>query len=108
MEERKPPKHLKSEGRAFWEAVVGGFEIQEYHYAVLQTCCEALDDVAEARAMIAADGMVLKSEGKLARTHPATRVLKDSQMTFLRAQRELGVDQEPPGDIGRPPGPRGQ
>jgi P27 family predicted phage terminase small subunit len=105
MEKREPPKHLHDSGREYWQAVTGLFVLEDHHYAILQTACEALDRAAEARKEIERLGVLIVPEsGGMARANPATRTEKDSMVLFLRAQQALGLDLDEPGPVGRPPG----
>ena len=100
-----PPAHLRETGTAYWCAVVGTYELEDHHLAILATAAEALDRAAEAREVIEKSGvLLLPKSGGMVRLNPAVRVERDAQMVFLRAQKELGLDLEPPGPVGRPPG----
>lgn len=105
MTERKPPKHLDTVGRAYWRAVLRSYALEEHHIAILVTACEALDRAAQAREVIQKVGILIAPKsGGMVRQNPAIRVEKDAQLVFLRAQKELGLDLEPAGPVGRPPG----
>jgi len=105
MAERKPPKHLNATGRAYWRAVLRSYGLEEHHIAILTTACEALDRAAQAREVIEKVGVLIAPKGGgMVRQNPAVRVEKDAQLVFLRAQKELGLDLEPAGPVGRPPG----
>ena len=107
MPERKPPKHLDAAGRAYWRAVLRSYELEDHHIAILATACEALDRAAQAREVIQKVGILIAPKsGGIVRQNPAIRVEKDAQLVFLRAQKELGLDIEQAGPMGRPPGSR--
>lgn len=94
------PRHLTASARAFWRSVVGEYELEVHHLAILQAACEARDRLAEARAAIERDGPYV--EGRFGmKAHPALAIERDSRTAMLRALRELGLDLEAP--ISRPP-----
>lgn len=99
--ERKPPKHLGPEGRSYWRAVERRFALEEHHYAVLQAACEAKDRAAEARELIASQGMLIGGDGgRMARANPLLRVERDAWTAFLRAEKQLGLDVDAPSEFG--------
>jgi len=93
------PLYLSAEARRFWKRVNDDYELEPSALLVLKTACEAHDRAQQARRLIANEGMILGS-----RRHPATDVEATAQGLFLRAMRQLGLDIEQPGPIGRPPG----
>lgn len=99
--ERKPPRHLGPEGRSYWRAVVRRFALEEHHFAVLQAAAEARDRAAEARQIIAREGMSTSAaDGRMSRAHPLLRVERDAWTAFLRAEKQLGLDVDTPSEFG--------
>jgi hypothetical protein len=66
--------------------------------AILTVILQALDRKAKAEAVIAKEGLM-----KGARAHPLLAVVRDAENVALKGFRQLGL--EPPGAMGRPPGP---
>ena len=95
-----PPAHLAADGRALWRSVVGAFELESHHLAVLAAGCEALDRTRQAQAAITADGAYVVGRFGM-KAHPALAVERDSRLAMIRALRELGLDLEAPAS--RPP-----
>ncbi len=93
------PAHLSAEMRKFWRRVVSEYELEADALLILRTACESFDRAQRARLLIAKEGMVLGN-----RCHPAINIEQTSQRIFLVAMRQLGLDIDPPGPIGRPPG----
>lgn len=83
--------------REFWRRVVSDYELPSDALLILRTAAEAWDRAQQARLEIAQDGLVLNG-----RRHPAVDIEAQSQSLFLRAMKQLGLDIEPPGPIGRP------
>ena len=92
------PSHLSAEMRKFWRLVVSEYELESDALLILRTACESFDRAQEARTLIAKEGMVLVN-----RPHPAINIEQQSQRVFLAAMRQLGLDIDPPGPVGRPP-----
>ena len=88
--------------RRFWKRVTGEYDLESDARLILKTACEAYDRAAQARQLISTDGILLGM-----RRHPAIDVEAQSQGLFLRAMRQLGLDIEPSGPVGRPAGKRG-
>lgn len=107
MTERAPkvpsaPARLSPEARKLWRDVVGAFELEAHHLALLERACEALDRLREAQAAIARDGLLV--QGRYGpRTHPAAAIERDSRLAFARLLREIGLDLEAPAAPSRPP-----
>ena len=91
------PLYLSAEMRKFWKRATGDYELEADAKLILKTACEAFDRAAQARELIAKDGILLNN-----RRHPAIDIEAQAQGLFLRAMRQLGLDIEPPGPIGRP------
>lgn len=71
---------------------------------LLQVAMEAWDRAYQARAEVEKDGLLVVDPSGRKRPHPALQIEKDTKLVFLRAWRQLGLDVEPPGPVGRPPG----
>ena len=73
---------------------------------ILKVALESYDRLLQARTEVERDGQIINDHlGK--RQHPALRLEKEARSGLLQAWRLLNFDIEPPGPIGRLPGPRG-
>jgi P27 family predicted phage terminase small subunit len=70
---------------------------------VLQVALEAYDRLCQARRLIDTEGIIITDPSGRRRAHPALMVEKEARLGLLRAWRQLGLDVEPPGPVGRPP-----
>jgi hypothetical protein len=106
-DESGPPPHLSKESAALWRDLVEAYAMHgdAAALAILTAGMEALDRAAEARAILAREGLVSQSSGGVAKVHPAALVERDSKAAFLACMKALRLDIEPtrPGP-GRPPG----
>jgi phage terminase small subunit len=96
---REPPKHLSRSARAWWRRIAEGWQLDDSSWLLLQVALEAYDRLTQARETIERDGLVV--DGRL---NPACQAEKDSRIALLRAWRQLSLDVEPPGPVGRPAG----
>ncbi len=93
-----PPPHLATPERRLWQRLVSDYSIDDSGgQAVLQVACEAAERVRGAREAITRDGLLI--DGK---PHPLLLVERDSRKLFLQAIRQLDLDTEDAGDVGRP------
>ncbi len=93
------PQHLSVEMKRFWRRAVSEFELESDALLILRTACEAWDRAQQARVAIAKDGLTVNN-----RRNPCIDIEAQSQSLFLRAMRQLGLDIEPTGPVGRPVG----
>lgn len=98
----KPPAHLSQATRKWWRLIVDEYELGPHHLRVLQAACEAWDRQQEARERLAADGAYITDRFGQLRPHPALAVERDSRIAFIRAVRELALDDSEP-EPPRPP-----
>lgn len=104
----KPPEHLSKEARAIWRRVNEEFELDASGLLLLRTALEAWDRMQQARREIEARGLVIVNpQTGVAHQNPACAVEEKARAGFLRAWAALGLDIEPPGAVGRPPGRSG-
>jgi P27 family predicted phage terminase small subunit len=98
--DRRAPKHLSTEARAFWTQIVTEWAIDDAGALIRLVACECLDRLRGAQQVIKREGMTVKG-----RAHPATVIERDARLALLRARRQLGLDLEPVRDHpGRPAG----
>lgn len=87
----KPPRHLAAPGRAFWRQVLADYQLDAGGLALLAQACECLDRIAQARALIAEEGLVTGSQRGGGRVHPAAQLERDNRTLFLRALHQLNL-----------------
>lgn len=104
MGSKRAPSHLSATSRRLWHQLTDAFSFEVDHLLTLQTALEALDRLREARELIDAEGIVVETPSGFKRPHPALRVEVDARNGFLRSWAALGLNLDPPGDVGRPPG----
>jgi phage terminase small subunit len=83
--------------------------IDEQAAVVLGVALQAYDRMQQARIMIKKEGLIVTSARSGVRhAHPAIGIEATARQQFLAAWRNLGFDVVPPGEMGRPPGRRGE
>ena len=102
----KAPKHLERATKVWWRALVEEFELEEHHLRLLQLAAEAWDRCAQAREVLAAEGLIYMDRFEQPRARPEVAIERDSRLAFARLLRELALDVEPPPNGHRPPGIR--
>ena len=86
-----PPAHLSRASREWWISVISNYNLEPHHLLLLQTACEALDRLQQAREILAIEGITVAGlQGT--KPHPAIAIERDSRIGFLRAHRELDLD----------------
>lgn len=88
----KPPAHLSAPTRRFWRAVLADWELTQAELRVLQTACEAWDRLQGARAVLDREGVSYVDRFGAPRMRPEVAVERDSRVAFLRAIRQLGLE----------------
>ncbi len=98
----RAPRHLSTPSRTWWESVVSSYELEPHHIRLLTHAAESWDRAAEARKLVDKEGIVILDRFGQQKEHPATRIERDSRLTFAKLLRELALDVEAP-DAARPP-----
>jgi P27 family predicted phage terminase small subunit len=99
MTAKRAPKHLSRSARAWFRKVTSGWSLDDSGELLLVTALQAYDRLAECRALIERDGLIV--DGK---PHPLLAIEDKARTSLLRAWRQLGLDVEPALPTGRPPG----
>ncbi len=97
------PKNLRVKTKKWFKSVLKDYDLEEHHQRILMLAAEAWDRIEEAREAITAAGAYYYDNEK-PKAHPALKVEIDNKILFARLIRELSLDIEPSGAIGRPPG----
>lgn len=100
---KKPPSHLKKQGKKFYRYAVKTFELEDHHIEQVIQAAQCLDRIAEAVAEIESQGSYFKDRFGQPKEHPAHKTERDNKILFNRILRELCLDIEPAGEPGRPP-----
>jgi P27 family predicted phage terminase small subunit len=97
-----PPEHLSERCRDWWRSVVDEYDLEQHHLHLLRLGAEAIDRAEEARVILAAEGIVVRS-GDTVKAHPAVAIERDARLAAARLIRELDLDVEAPAERSRPP-----
>jgi len=90
------PRHLSSAARRLFTDVVRGYALEAHHVALLVKALEAFDRAEQARVLIDAEGLIVRSRLGEARPHPAVAVERDSRAAFGTLMKLLALDVEAP------------
>jgi P27 family predicted phage terminase small subunit len=99
----RAPSHLRNETRRWWRDVLDRYELEPHHLRLLQAAAEAWDRREQAREALAEHGLTYADRFNQPRARPEVAVERDARIAFARLVRELGLDVEPPRELGRPP-----
>jgi len=98
----RPPRHLKSAGRALWTGIVMQYRVRDAAgLALVTTAAEALDRIREAQAAIRMHGALVPDRYGALKQNPACFLERDARAGMLSALRALNLDLEPLRDRGR-------
>ena len=86
----RTPPGLKAPGRKLWQAVTAEFEMKEHEAALLEEAARTRDRIAELRAQVDTDGLMIESS-QGARLHPAIPEGRQQQLALARMLATLGV-----------------
>lgn len=100
----KPPKHLRTAGKAFFSSVADEYGITDAAgVALLARAAECVDRMTAAHTSIAEHGELVIDRYGAPKLNPACTLEKDARNGFLAAVRALNLDIEPLRDgAGRP------
>lgn len=99
----QPPAHLRSATKLFWRWVTAQYELEPPHTNLLTLAYEALDRCAEAREILAREGLTVKDDRGNPRPHPLLSAERASQVAHARLMREIGLDATGNANSPRPP-----
>lgn len=90
MSTTRTPAGLKGPGKRLWASVLADFELAEHEAAQLAEACFVRDRIAQLRAQVDTDGlMIASSQG--ARLHPGVSEIRAQQLALARILATLGV-----------------
>lgn len=85
-----PPPGLETPGRELWQSIAKEFEMATHEAAQLEEACRCRDRIAQLRAQVDADGLMIgSSQGT--RLHPAVAEIRQQQLALARLLATLGV-----------------
>lgn len=96
----KPPKWLGPDGRAYFKKIHTDFVVEPHQFPIVENAALQVDRAAQARAVIAVEGITTKDRFGQIRTHPSVDAERAAHLAFTRIQRELGLDVAPPPNRG--------
>ena len=92
----EPPEGLSEASLALWQAIVPRRARSPERLALIETALRARDRAAAARETLVRDGMTFTTaETGAIHVHPAVRILKDAETTFLAAWRAMHLEWGP-------------
>jgi P27 family predicted phage terminase small subunit len=97
------PTYLAAPTRAWWQAVVNRWHLEDHHIRLLTLAAEAWDRGQLAREVIAREGLTVPTQDGGPRAHPGVKIKEQAEISFSRLVRELDLDLEAPPAASRPP-----
>jgi len=98
----EPPEGLNDRARAFWTAVQAFWIIDDaVGHELLARCCETITRLDEVRAVLADDGLTIRTRFDELRAHPLLATERDARLAIARLCRELRISEPPANE--RPP-----
>ena len=86
----RPPKGLKTSGRALWSAVLTDYELDEHERMLLREACRTIDACDLLQTTLEADGVMAESSQGV-RAHPCLVELRQQRVTFARLLTALRI-----------------
>jgi len=94
---KRAPSGLKAPGRRFWKKVMAEYVLKDTHdLERLRQCCQCLDTIGAAEAVISEEGHFVFNRFEERREHPALKTQRDTTALFCRIIREMGLDIDTP------------
>jgi phage terminase small subunit len=87
-----PPSGLSKAAKAWWREEVEQYELEAHHLRLLSEAAWAWDRCQSARALVDAEGMVVRDRFGQSKPHPATAIERDARAAYTRIMRELDLD----------------
>ncbi|MEO7684800.1 MAG: P27 family phage terminase small subunit, partial [Gemmatimonadaceae bacterium] len=90
----KAPKHLTTESRKLFDAIVAQWQLGVDGIALLTNALESRDAYEVCRKQVAKDGPTFKAENGMIRVHPGAKLAIDYLSAFRQSMRQLGLQPE--------------
>jgi P27 family predicted phage terminase small subunit len=100
--ETEPPAHLSEATQAWWKQILTNHRLEHHQLRILQAACEAWDVYRVASDDLKKHGLVYADPRGMIRARPETSIARDARTSFLRALREMHLDDDPPVTKPRP------
>jgi P27 family predicted phage terminase small subunit len=101
----RPPAGLCPASRALWRRLVREYAITDSGgLALLELAAQAYRRLVEARAILDKQGVTITDRHGQLRAHPLVNVERDARIAVVATLKQLGLDLEPVGNVGRPGG----
>lgn len=99
------PSGLSAAAAGWWARLCEEYGIEDQAgLLLLETAMRAFDRMTQASELIDTHGAVTADRFGQLRPNPATTIERDSRAAMMSALKNLNLDLEPVGKIGRPPG----
>jgi phage terminase small subunit len=96
--------HLRRATRRWVRETAQEYVLEPHHERLLVLAGEAWDRCQQARETLGVEGLTVADRFGQTRAHPCIAVERDSRIAFARLLRDLGLDDDGPNPVGRPPG----
>jgi len=87
------PPGLSPPVRAFWGRVVETWSLSDEGLEILRLAVEARQRMLDAMTLLRKEGMIVRTKRGAIRAHPAARIRRDAEASFLQAMRQLGLEE---------------
>jgi P27 family predicted phage terminase small subunit len=87
------PKAWSADVQKLWDEITKGWGLSDEGRAVLMVACEARERMLEADKALRSDGLTFRTRMGGIRAHPAVRIRRDAESSFLQAMRQLGLEE---------------
>src|SRR5262249_39520448 len=88
------PRHLSTASRAWWRAIVTGFELPEHALQLLTAAGEQWDRAVQAREVLDREGLTYTDRFGQPAKRPEVSIQREATIAFARLVRELCLDLE--------------
>jgi len=101
----RAPKRLSEKAKEWWAALVAQYEWETADQVMtLELLLDSFDEYITEREKLDVEGSVVKDRFGQVKANPRVTTCLNAKLTMLKCLRQLGLDIQPPGKIGRPPG----
>jgi hypothetical protein len=91
--------------RHLWRTLSTDYEIEDSAgLLLLETVVHSFDRALAARKVLKAEGPLVRDRFRQLKVHPACLIENNARLVMMKALKELHLDLEPLGPVGRPPG----
>jgi phage terminase small subunit len=99
----KPPAYLSKPAKRFWRDMVSLWQFDQGELRLLETACQALDDVEACRLTVRSEGRFTPNRYNCVIEHPALVAGLKARAQFAAIVKQLDLhDEKPKPKTGRP------